>query len=133
MLSRNMGGTITAERRYVIGELKKIYNEAESDDIKAQVDLFSFISLIMLKKRLVKLIDSLYHRKMSSLHISLLPALHSVGDLCGEQIIKKGDIRFFLASMHWSLTYREKSFFKTRGQFTHLPFFGLKRERLSFF
>jgi len=34
------GGTVTAERRYVIGELEKIYDETESDDTKAQVELF---------------------------------------------------------------------------------------------
>jgi len=37
------GGTITAERRYVIGELKKIYDETESEDTKSQVELFEKI------------------------------------------------------------------------------------------
>jgi len=37
------GGSITAERRYIINELKKIYEETDNDDIKAQGDLFEKI------------------------------------------------------------------------------------------
>jgi len=39
-VEQKLGSTITVERRYVIGELKKIYDETESDDTKAQVELF---------------------------------------------------------------------------------------------
>lgn len=34
------GGPITSEQRYVISELKKIYEKTDSEDIKAQVELF---------------------------------------------------------------------------------------------
>ena len=37
------GSTITSERRYIIKELKKIFEETDSDDIKAQVGLFEEI------------------------------------------------------------------------------------------
>ena len=39
-IEQRHGDSITVERRYVISELKDIYEEAENDDIKAQVDLF---------------------------------------------------------------------------------------------